>query len=140
MKPPKKARLGTAEHIFLRILRNKYGISFRSVAFIGDDTISVPIDKKLAREDVKTVEKEVNDVISEGFMVKKLRLEKNQVGKDVDMTWVPNGKTVRIVEIGDFDKQACRYPHVDNTSQIGTFKISDIKRKQNTYIFQFDVK
>ncbi len=140
MKPSKKAKLGTAEHIFLRILGNRYGIDFGKIKFSGDGTILAPIGSKFKQGDVKVIEKEVNDIILRNLEVKKYRLNRKQVGKDVDMTWAQNEKTVRVVEIGDFDKQACRYPHVDNTSQIGTFRISNVERKQNTYIFQFNVK
>ena len=45
--------------------------------------------------------------------------------KIVDLSKLPEdaSETLRIVRIGDYDACACIGQHVENTSEIGTFKI-----------------
>ena len=53
------------------------------------------------------------------------RSKKAEAGKIVDLSKLPEdaSETLRIVRIGDYDTCACIGAHVNNTSEIGHFKM-----------------
>lgn len=76
-------------------------------------------------EQITAIENKVNDVISSHLPVTVEFISRDQATKDVDLSKLPEeaGETLRIVRIGDYDTCACIGLHVDNTSEIGSFKI-----------------
>jgi len=73
--------------------------------------------------------------------VKKILLPRKEAEKKTDLRKVPESvKEIRLIYIGDFDIRPCRDPHVDNTSEIGKFKILKVKKAgKNRYRFLFRV-
>lgn len=130
-----KARLNTAEHVLFRILLDEYGAKQKGLQ-LKDDTIRIGIEcAKNLKAIPEEIEEKVNAVIRKNIEVKKYELDRKKAEKMVDTSLVPKSvKKLRIVEIGDFDRQACATPHVDNTREIGTFKILKVEKKgKNNY-------
>ena len=76
-------------------------------------------------EQIQAIEKKVNEIICQHLPIT-IELMPREVAKDiVDLTKLPEdaSETLRIVRIGDYDTCACIGLHVENTSEIGTFKI-----------------
>lgn len=96
--------------------------------------------KNFGSKDVKIVEKEVRRTINKGLKVKKYYINQKDAAKDIDLTYAPKDRRVRIVEIENFDKQTCRYPHVNSTKEIGIFKIIRFDKNNRICKFQFDVE
>ena len=67
----------------------------------------------------------INEVIDRHLPVTIEFVPKAEAGKIVDLSKLPEdaSETLRIVRIGDYDTCACIGAHVNNTSEIGHFKM-----------------
>ncbi|WP_294629398.1 hypothetical protein [uncultured Bacteroides sp.] len=76
-------------------------------------------------EQIQSIENKVNEVISQHLPVTIEFMTREQAKNIVDLSKLPAeaGDTLRIVRIGEYDACACIGLHVENTSEIGTFKI-----------------
>lgn len=76
-------------------------------------------------EQVAEIERTVNGVISRNLDVTIEFMTRGQAASIVDLSKLPDdaSETLRIIRIGDYDVCACIGAHVNNTSEIGTFKI-----------------
>ena len=82
-------------------------------------------DHKLSNDEIKAIEQEVNDKISEGIqeMTEILPIEEaKKLGAEMEFS-EKYGNTVRVVEFSDYSKEFCGGTHVKNTSEIGVFVI-----------------
>jgi len=82
-------------------------------------------DRKLTSEEVKRVEEEVNRVIRLGLVIRReeMDLEKAMKSGAQAEFGVKYPPRVSVYFIGDYSKEVCGGPHVENTRQIGKFKI-----------------
>lgn len=81
---------------------------------------------KLTDEQIKQVEKIVNDIIKEGCDVKKIEMSYNEaINNGIIGIYKPNtdDEKISVYCIGDYSKEICGGPHVSNTSVLGNFKI-----------------
>jgi alanyl-tRNA synthetase len=83
-------------------------------------------DRKLTDEEKKAIEDLVNKKIKEAISVKleelSIKEAKQQGAQGVfDSKY---GEKVKVYSIGNFSKEICAGPHVDNTSELGHFKIT----------------
>ena len=74
---------------------------------------------------MEEVERRINEVIDRHLPVTIEFVPKAEAGKIVDLSKLPEdaSETLRIVRIGDYDTCACIGAHVNNTSEIGHFKM-----------------
>ena len=83
------------------------------------------LDAEPTAEQVAEIEAKINEVIAQNLDVTIEFLHRDQAASIVDLSKLPEeaSETLRIVRIGDYDVCACIGAHVQNTSEIGTFKI-----------------
>lgn len=83
------------------------------------------LDAEPTPEQVTEIESMVNAVIGQNLDVAIEFMTRDEAAKLVDLSKLPEdaSETLRIVRIGDYDACACIGAHVQNTSEIGTFKI-----------------
>ena len=76
-------------------------------------------------EQIQSIEDRVNEVISQNLPVTVEFMTHEQAKDIVDLSKLPAdaSETLHIVRIGDYDACACIGQHVENTSEIGIFKI-----------------
>lgn len=76
-------------------------------------------------EQVSEIERKVNEVIAAALPVTIEFMEREDAARIVDLSKLPKdaSETLRIVRIGDYDACACIGAHVQDTSEIGEFKI-----------------
>lgn len=76
-------------------------------------------------EQIQAVEDKINEVINQHLPVTIEFMPKEEAKDIVDLSKLPEdaSETLRIVRIGDYDACACIGLHVENTSEIDTFKI-----------------
>ena len=134
-------------HIVNTVARQQFGGVITGVQ-LGPERSR--IDFKLAdfsREQIPELEKRVNDVIERGLTVTSSVISEHDYRRRPELIRTLNvlppvvdGK-VRIVEIKDFDAQACGGTHVHSTSEIGRAHIAkfDNKGKDNKR-FYWDLK
>lgn len=82
-------------------------------------------DKKMTDEEKKQVEDLVNTYIKDSISVEKLEMNKEEALKlGAEAMFVDKyGEVVTVYKIGDISLEFCGGPHVENTNQLGTFKI-----------------
>ena len=83
------------------------------------------LENEPTAEQVAAIEAKVNEEIAKNHDVTVEFMSRDEAGKIVDLSKLPEdaSETLRIVRIGDYDACACIGAHVSNTSEIGTFKI-----------------
>jgi misacylated tRNA(Ala) deacylase len=130
MKKELDRRMHSAEHLLNQAMDRMFGCG---------RSISAHIEKKkskcdylLARpltdEEVRHVEKKVNEVIKADLKVTEEYITRNEAGKQFNLARLPGnaGNSIRIVTIGDYDACPCIGPHVASTGEIGEFHIASV--------------
>lgn len=81
--------------------------------------------KKMTNEEIKKVEKIVNEKIGEALPIKKEEMTPEQARSAgaQGVFGAKYGEKVFVYYIGNFSKEICAGPHVSNTKDIGHFKI-----------------
>jgi Ser-tRNA(Ala) deacylase AlaX len=141
---PNEGRLQTAEHILAKTIQEMLSDAKVSIAKFDKENIGILEISTVS--DLREIPKEilagsVNQVIKKNLPVIKKIIPRVDA-QEFDLTRVPLGvNEIRIVDIVGFDKRPCRDPHVDNTSEIGTFHILSIDRcGKDRYRFTFKVE
>ena len=77
-------------------------------------------------EQIAEIERQVNEVIERHLPVTVEFVDRGHVPEGVDLSKLPAdaSETLRIVRVGDYDTCACIGAHVENTAEIGRFKIT----------------
>ena len=83
------------------------------------------LDSEPTAEEVAQIEAKVNEAISLNMDVTVEFMPREMAAGTVDLSKLPEdaSETLRIVRIGDYDTCACIGNHVQNTREIGTFRI-----------------
>ncbi|HDM22709.1 MAG: alanyl-tRNA editing protein [Methanomicrobia archaeon] len=128
----KMMKYHTALHILSRVIFDMYG-----GGVTGNDISPnrARMDFDLEKiEDKEEIEKRTNEIIKEGRDVKIYTVPREEAEKLVDektrLDMIPHFvKEIRLVEIENFDIDACGGTHVKNTKEIGEIKITKIENK-----------
>ena len=117
----------TCEHIINRTMINLFGCGRAVSAHIErkKSKLDYAIPQPLSDEDITKIEETVNSVIAQHLDVTTEFITQKEAADRFDMKRLPENAsdTVRIVKVGDYDECLCIGLHVNNTSEIGTFKI-----------------
>ena len=130
---PETIRLHTAHHLLLAALQELFGKHVKQRGSnINSERLRIDFsfDRKLTDEEKKRVEDMVNSKIQEGLEVVKKEMPKEEadkIGAESEFG-VKYGNTVSVYFIEGkkgsvFSKEFCGGPHVQNTSELGKFKI-----------------
>jgi alanyl-tRNA synthetase len=81
--------------------------------------------QKMAPEEIQKVEDIVNSVIKQSLQVRydEMPLEEAEKSGAEGLFAEKYGEIVRVYSIGSFSKEICGGPHVNNTAELGRFKI-----------------
>lgn len=134
----------TAEHILNQTMVRLYGCPRSRNAHIErkkskcDYILSAPPTET----EIAEVEKRVNEVIVQALPVTISFMTQAEAAAVVDLSKLPENASemLRIVRIGDYDACACAGDHVDNTSQIGTFRIISYDFNEGTLRLRFKLE
>ncbi len=141
---PNEGRLQSAEHILAKILEGKLNDIIVGISKFQEDSGLLEITSNTDPRglNISEIEAKVNSVASKGLPVHKSVLKREEAEKEVDLRKVPSSvREVTIIDIEGFDKRPCRDPHVNNTKEIGRFKILSLDRVgNNRYRFTFKVE
>jgi len=117
----------TCEHIVNRTMINLFGYGRAVSAHIEKkkSKLDYAIPQPLSDEDIVKIEETVNSVIARHLDVTTEFITQKEAADRFDLKRLPENAsdTVRIVKVGDYDECLCIGLHVNNTSEIGTFKI-----------------
>jgi len=118
----------TATHLLQQALRDVLG---REVGQKGSNInaerlrFDFSYGQKMTAEQIKKVEDIVNEKINEALpaMLKEMSLAEAKASGAIGLFAEKYGDRVKVYSIGDYSKEICGGPHVQNTKELGHFKI-----------------
>lgn len=118
----------TLAHLLLAALQKIYG---KEVIQKGSNITSerlrfdFNVDHKLSNEEIKNIEDLVNEYIKSNTLVNLEEMTYEDAKKSGAHGTFDNkyGNIVKVYTIGNISKEICNGPHVENTKELGTFKI-----------------
>ena len=117
----------TAEHILNRTMVDLFGCPRSRNAHIErkKSKCDYILPSCPTPEQVESIQERVNEVIARSLPVRISYLPREEAARLVDLSKLPENasRTLRIVSVGDYDDCACIGAHVENTSEIGEFRI-----------------
>lgn len=117
----------TAEHILNQTMVRMFGCERSKNSHIERKKSKCDyfIDESPDQDKINEIEARVNAQIKRSLDVKIDFVNRKNVPAGVDLSKLPENasETLRIVYVGDYDVCACIGEHVNNTSEIGEFKI-----------------
>ena len=117
----------TAEHILNQTMVRMFGCPRSRNAHVEKKKSKCDyiLEVEPTAEQVVEIESMVNSIIAQNLDVTIEFMTRDQAAVIVDLSKLPEdaSDTLRIVRIGDYDACACIGAHVQNTSEIGTFKV-----------------
>ncbi len=121
-------RLHTATHLLNEALRRVLG---KDITQKGSNITQKRLrfdfnfDRKLTDQEIKDVEEFVNGKINEALPVKRIETTLDEAIRMGSQAVFEQkyGEKVTVYSIGDFSTELCSGPHVENTGELGRFKI-----------------
>lgn len=133
----------TCEHVVNRTMVNLFGCGRAVSAHIERKKSKLdfalqacPTDEQMAELEAK-----VNEVLRQDLPVSMEYITQEEAMGRFDLKRLPEGasETLRVVHVGDYDDCLCIGTHVENTSEIGTFKIASYDYKEGILRMRFKI-
>ena len=124
---PMSVRYHTATHLLHQALREVLGDGVvQKGSNITPERLRFDFsyDKKLTDEEKQQVEEKVNNAIRAALPVSCQDMPIDEARKTGAIGVFEYGDTVRVYSIGEYSKEFCGGPHVENTSELGSFRIT----------------
>ena len=138
------APMHTVEHILNQTMVRMFGCERSRNAHIErkKSKCDYTLPCEPTAEQITEVENRVNEVIRQAHPITIEFVTRENVPQEVDLGKLPAdaSETLRIVRVGDYDICACIGTHVENTSEIGTFKIISHSWENNTLRLRFKLE
>lgn len=137
------APMHTCEHIVNRTMVNLFNCGRAISAHIEKKKSKLDFNlgaRTITDADIRKIEETVNNIIKQNLNVTTEFITQEEASSRFDLNRLPENAsdTVRVVKVGDYDECLCIGLHVENTSEIGTFKI--ISYDQNEGILRMRFK
>ena len=134
----------TAEHILNQTMVRLFGCERSKNSHIERKKSKCDyfLKEAVTPEQISEIESAVNFQIQRNLPVNILFVDKNNVPANVDLSKLPENvsETLRLVTVGDYDICACIGEHVNNTSEIGKFKIISFDYNDNRLRIRFKLE
>lgn len=134
----------SAEHILNQTMVRMFGCPRSKNAHIErkKSKCDYILTEEPTAETMTEVERRVNEVIDQNLPVVIEFMTKEAASDIVDLSKLPEeaSETLRIVRIGDYDACACIGSHVNNTSEIGRFKLLNYDYTDNRLRLRFKLE
>ncbi|MCL2846782.1 MAG: alanine--tRNA ligase [Firmicutes bacterium] len=121
-------KLHTAAHLLLESLRRVYGNHVNQKGSnITPERLRFDfnLDHKMMPDELRVIEDMVNDAISQKLPIsfELMKYEEAKQSGAIGVFGDKYGEMVKVYRMGDYSHELCGGPHVDNTTELGTFKI-----------------
>jgi len=120
-------RMHTAEHVLNQTMVRMFGCGRCFSAHIEKkkSKCDYRFDRPLRDEELREIEKTVNNVIAGDFPVTEEYLTREEAASRFVLDRLPQdaGDKIRIIKVGDYDACPCVGPHVRSTGQLGAFRM-----------------
>ncbi|HIH32535.1 TPA: alanyl-tRNA editing protein [Candidatus Woesearchaeota archaeon] len=127
-------RYHTASHILSTIINKETGAEITGNQLYADKARVDFSLEKFDRELMKSFQEKTNEIIEKNLTVSFKVLEREEAFKIPSLVKLRKQlpetiSQIRIVDIGDFDHQACNGTHVKDTGEIGLIEIFNLENK-----------
>ena len=133
----------TCEHVVNRTMVNLFGCGRAVSAHIErkKSKLDFALPECPSDEQIQEIEKTVNEVLRQKLPISMEFITQEEAMGRFDMKRLPEGasETVRVVHVGDYDECLCIGAHVENTSEIGVFKIISHDYKEGIFRMRFKI-
>lgn len=130
----------TAEHILNQTMIRMFncGRSFNAHVERKKSKLDYKLTSCPTQEQIVEIEQRVNDVVAQNLPVTMEFVDRDHIPAEVSLAKLPEdaSETLRLVRVGDYDVCACIGQHVQNTSEIGHFRISSTSWNAETSTFR----
>ena len=120
-------RMHTAEHILNRTMVRMFGCGRCFSAHIEKkkSKCDYRFDRPLRDEEMKEIERTVNNIIEGDFPVTEEYLTREEAASHFALGRLPQdaGDRIRIIKVGDYDACPCAGLHVQSTGQLVAFRM-----------------
>lgn len=131
----------TCEHIVNRTMVNLFGCGRAVSAHIErkKSKLDFALPSAPSEQEIQEIEAKVNEMISQHLDITTEFITQQEAVNRFDLKRLPENasETVRIVKVGDYDECLCIGAHVQNTAEIGTFKIISHDYKEGIFRMRF---
>ncbi len=119
----------TATHLLQAALREVLGKHVQQQgSLVAEDRLRFDFShpRAISKEEIKKIEDRVNENVAARIPVQKEVLDIEEAKKKGALAFFAEkyGDKVRVISIGDVSKEFCGGTHLNNTGEIGTFKIA----------------
>lgn len=133
----------TAEHLLNQTMVRMFGCERSKNAHIErkKSKINFELAACPSAEQVAEIESKLNELIEAGLPVTYEFVTRDNIPEGVKLDKLPEdaSETLRLVRIGDYDVCPCIGQHVENTSQIGSFRITSTSYNDGSFRIVFKV-
>lgn len=133
----------TAEHILNQTMIRMFGTdrSFSMHLERKKSKCDYHFHRSLTTEEEQILQDKVNRVISLGMPVTEKYLDLSEAGHLYDISKLPeqDARSVRIVSVGDYDACPCIGAHVNNTAELGHFRITTTSFENGVLRIRFKI-
>lgn len=131
----------TAEHLLNQTMVRMFGCERSHNAHIErkKSKINYDLPEAPSAGQIAEVERQMNEVIGRHLPITYEYVRRDEVPAGVPLDKLPDdaSETLRLVRIGDYDVCACIGLHVENTVQLGTFRINSTSYKDGSFRIVF---
>lgn len=133
----------SAEHILNQTMVRMFGCSRSRINHIERKKSKCNYDLATCptEEQIREVEAKVNEIIAQNLPITTKFVTREEVPASIDLSKLPGdaSETLRLVYIGDYDVCPCLGNHVQNTGEIGKFRISSTSYNEGNFRIVFRV-
>ena len=134
----------TTEHILNQTMVRMFGCKRSKNAHIErkKSKCDYQLQTEPTAEQIAAIEEQVNKIISSHLDVTTEYTTRDEIPSEVETEKLPENasNTIRLVRIGDYDLCACVGLHVQNTAEIGVFKIISHTWENGTLRLRFKLQ
>jgi len=134
-------QMHSAEHILNQTMVRMFncGRSFSNHIEKKKSKCDYHFDRNLTELEIEEINKRVNEVIQRDFAVTEEFFERDEAGKEFNLSRLPEsaGEKIRIIKIGDYDACPCSGLHVSHTKEIGRFGITSTSFNEGVLRIRF---
>ena len=138
------APMHTTEHILNQTMVRMFGCKRSKNAHIErkKSKCDYQLQSEPTAEQIAAIEEQVNKIISSHLDVTTEYTTLDEIPSEVETEKLPENasNTIRLVRIGDYDLCACVGLHVQNTAEIGAFKIISHTWENGTLRLRFKLQ
>ncbi|MCL3781062.1 hypothetical protein EMN47_11800 [Prolixibacteraceae bacterium JC049] len=134
----------TTEHILNQTMVQMFGCnrSFSNHLERKKSKCDYHFDRALSTEEEEQITAKVNEMLQMNLPVTAEEMPREEAAKEFDLEKLPDaaGEVIRIVRVGEYDACPCIGDHVENTSEVESFRMVSSDFNEGVLRIRFKIK